>query len=194
MRLAWWFGIFGVLASAAAASVPARPQGNSSAIQASRIAIQQSESAPPSDNYRQVQQRLARGWNTWDVHSVTTQVLLPEGLAIRVGMQHNTTENSDAYLGDALIGRMGKSDEVVTPGPHAWDGSYTELTVAWKGHTWRVQSAHDRKDLVLLVTPLKNEGALPPTVVVSVGMLWNLNSGMVTAGKGPIVTTGANGA
>ena len=36
-------------------------------------------------NMKQCRQRLARGWNTWDVHSVTTQVLLPEGLAIHVG-------------------------------------------------------------------------------------------------------------
>ena len=45
---------------------------------------------PRSAEYAQVQSRLARGWNTWDVHSVATQVLLPEGLAIHVGMKHNT--------------------------------------------------------------------------------------------------------
>ena len=56
--------------------------------------------------YEQVQKRLARGWNTWDVHSVATQVLLPEGLAIHVGMKHNSTLNGDAFLGDALIGRL----------------------------------------------------------------------------------------
>ena len=27
--------------------------------------------------------------NTWDVHSVTTQYLLPEGLAIHIGIEHN---------------------------------------------------------------------------------------------------------
>ena len=70
-----------------------------------------------------MQQRLARGWNTWDVHSVATQVLLPEGLAIHVGMKHNSTLNGDAFLGDALIGRLDKDAEKVTPGPHAWDGS-----------------------------------------------------------------------
>src|ERR1700729_3795410 len=69
----------------------------------SRIAPDSAPVAPVSAEYRAVQKRLAQGWNTWDVHSVTTQVLLPEGLAIRVGMQHNTTENSDPYLGDALI-------------------------------------------------------------------------------------------
>ena len=108
---------------------------------------------------------------------MTTQVLLPEGLAIHVGMKHNTTLNGDAFLGDALIGRLDKGAEVVTPGPHAWDGSYTELTVEWKGHKWRVESAHDGEDLVMLVTPLesKDASALPPTVVFSVArveFLW----------------------
>ena len=64
-----------------------------------------------SVEYAKVQARLARGWNTWDVHSVATQVLLPEGLAIHVGMKHNSTLNGDAYLGDALIGRMDKDAE-----------------------------------------------------------------------------------
>ena len=98
---------------------------------------------PRSAQYEQVQQRLARGWNTWDVHSVATQVLLPEGLAIHVGLKHNSTLNGDAYLGDALIGRLDKDAEKVTPGPHSWDGSYTEADFEWKGHKWRVESAHD---------------------------------------------------
>jgi hypothetical protein len=131
------------------------------------------------------------------VHSVATQVLLPEGLAIHVGMRHNTLFDDDRFLGDVLIGRLDKDAEVVTPGPHAWDGSYTELTVEWKGHKWRVQSAHDGEDLVMLVTPLESRGApvLPPTVVFSVGTLWNLHSGVAVFGKpGRIVTTGVNGA
>jgi len=58
--------------------------------------------APRSAEYARVQNRLARGWNTWDVHSVATRVLLPEGLAIHVGMKHNSSLNGDAFLGDAL--------------------------------------------------------------------------------------------
>ncbi|HLY42595.1 MAG TPA: trehalase family glycosidase [Terracidiphilus sp.] len=128
-----------------------------------------------SAQYEQVQQRLAHGWNTWDVHSVATQVLLPEGLAIHVGLKHNTTEGGDAFLGDALIGRLDEGAEKVTPGPHAWDGSYTDLRIDWKGHSLRIQSAHDGDDLVLLVSPLpsKATSALPPTVVFSVNFLWN---------------------
>ena len=126
-----------------------------------------------SAEYAKVQARLARGWNTWDVHSVATQVLLPEGLAIHVGMKHNSTLNGDAYLGDALIGRMDKDAEVVTPGAHAWDGSYTSADFAWKGHKWRVESAHDGDDLVMLVTPMKKVDVVAPTVVFSVNYLWN---------------------
>ena len=76
-----------------------------------------------------------------------------KGLAIHVGLKHNSTLNGDAYLGDALIGRLDKDAEKVTPGPHAWDGSYTRADFEWKGHKWRVESAHDGNDLVLLVTP-----------------------------------------
>jgi putative isomerase len=150
-------------------------QGGIAARANSRVAAVSEGPGPVSVNYRQVQQRLARGWNTWDVHSVATQVLLPEGLSIHVGLKHNSTLNGDAYLGDALIGKLDKDAEKVTPGPHAWDGSYTDLSIEWKGHKWRVQSAHDGNDLVLLATPVesKSESALAPTIAFSVNYLWN---------------------
>jgi putative isomerase len=146
---------------------------------ASRLAPGPNPILARSESYEQVQQRLARGWNTWDAHSVATQVLLPEGLAIRVGLKHNSTLNGDAYLGDALIGRLEPGAEVVTPGPHTWDGSYTRADFEWKGHTWVLESAHDGTDLVLVIAPLPSEtssattSAVPPTVVFSVGYLWN---------------------
>ncbi len=129
----------------------------------------------PSANYRQVQHRLAQGWNTWDVNSITTQVLLPEGLAIQVGLKHNTTEHGDKFLAGALIGRSEPDAEKVKPGPHAWDGSYTDATIIWMGHDWRIQSAHDGSDLVLLATPLSSgkPHEIPPTIVFAVNFLWN---------------------
>jgi putative isomerase len=133
------------------------------------------EPGPRSTEYNQVRRRLARGWNTWDVHSVATQVLLPEGLAIHAGLKHNSTLNGDAFLGDALIGRLDKDSEKVTPGPHSWDGSYTQADFEWKGHRWRIESAHDGDDLVMLVSPIASDAksALPPTVVFTVDFLWN---------------------
>ncbi len=128
-----------------------------------------------SPEYQSLERRLARGWNTWDVNSVTTEVLLPEGLAIHVNLKHNSTLYGDALLTDTLIGRLSKDAEQVFPGPHAWDGSYTDLRVSWKGHSWRVQSAHAGDDLVLLATPLPSESKEPlaPTVIFAVNNLWN---------------------
>jgi putative isomerase len=131
--------------------------------------------APGSERYRQLQQRLAAGWNTWDVHSVTTQVLLPDGLAIHVGLKHNTTLSQEAFLGDALIGRLTPDAEQVFPGPHSWEGSYTDLRLSWKGHELRLQTAHDGSNLVLLATPLPSRplSPLPATIVFSVNYLWD---------------------
>jgi putative isomerase len=140
----------------------------------SRLAPDRVSAPPRSPEYQQVQHRLAQGWNTWDVHSVATQVLLPEGVAIHVGVEHNSTEFGDAYLQDALIGRLNPGAEQVTPGPHSWDGSYTDLRIDWHGDVWRIRSAHaGGRDLVLLVTPIHASTALPPTVVFSVDFLWN---------------------
>jgi hypothetical protein len=131
---------------------------------------------PESANYKLLQRRLARGWNTWDVHSVTTYVLLPEGLAIHIGIKHNTTLFGDLFLQNVLIGRHEADAEQVIPGAHTWDGSYTDARVSWKGENWRIQSAHEGGDLALLVTPLpaQTASAMPPTIVFSVDYLWNL--------------------
>jgi putative isomerase len=131
--------------------------------------------APASTQYQLVQRRLATGWNTWDVHSVTTQVLLPDGLAIHVGLKHNSTLYSDAFLGDALIGRQTPGAEQVFPGPHSWEGSYTDLRLSWKGHDLRLQTAHDGGNLVMLATPLPSPplSAVPATIVFSVNYLWD---------------------
>jgi hypothetical protein len=142
--------------------------------QRSRSAAQE-PLAPASAQYREVQKRLATGWNTWDVHSVTTQVLLPDGLAIHVGLKHNSTLYSDAFLGDALIGRQTPGAEQVFPGPHSWEGSYTDLRLSWKGHEFRLQTAHDGGKLVMLATPLSSPSlsAVPATIVFSVNYLWD---------------------
>jgi hypothetical protein len=142
--------------------------------QRSRSAAQQ-PIAPASARYQQVQKRLATGWNTWDAHSVTTQVLLPDGLAIHVGLKHNSTLYSDAFLGDALIGRQTPGAEQVFPGPHSWEGSYTDLRLSWKGHDLRLQTAHEGENLVMLATPLPSPSlsAVPATIVFSVNYLWD---------------------
>jgi hypothetical protein len=98
-----------------------------------------------------------------------------------VGLKHNSTLNGDAFLRDALIGRLEKDAEKVTPGPHSWDGRYTSADLEWKGHKWRIQTGSSERELSIYVTPLPapDASALPPTLVIWVDYLWN-RKGSVT--------------
>jgi hypothetical protein len=124
------------------------------------------------NEYDALQKKLARGWNTWNTRSVLSHVLLPEGFALNLGMRDYVTRR---YLKEALIGRQGQQEADVYPGPHAYDGSYTELTLKWLGNEARVQSAVVGEDLVLLVTPLGRhpDARRSPLLVVESGILWN---------------------
>jgi len=128
-----------------------------------------------SPKYARIQEGLQHGWNTWNTNTVASEVLLPEGLEIRIGIKQNSTLNSNSFLPTTLIGRQGKDDEQVLPGPHAYDGSYSELSLAWRGYRVKMQSAHAGPDLVMLVTPLSKPlpSSLATTAVFSAGLLWN---------------------
>ncbi len=129
--------------------------------------------AGSSAEYRAVQARLARGWNTWDVRSVAAHVLLPEGFTIRVGLKRMSSLNSDAFLADPLIGRQGKGAESVFPEARTWNGSYTSVRVSWRGHEFRLETAHAGDGLVILATPLGSPGRIVPALVISAGILWD---------------------
>jgi len=148
-----------------------------------------------SRQYSELQKRLAAGWNTWDVHSVASHVLLPTGLAVRISIDRKTTLNGDAVLTDPLIGRWAQDAEQVLPGPHAWDGSYTDLRILWRGLDVRIQSAHEGADLVLLVTPLNRQKptAFPPIMIMSVAYLWN-KPGTVATLDNHVTARGPSGA
>ncbi len=51
--------------------------------------------------YEQIQEQVARGWNTWDTRSVLTQVLLPEALGLSFGLKeyHRGTSLRTAQIG-----------------------------------------------------------------------------------------------
>ncbi len=125
--------------------------------------------------YRSVQKRLARGWNTWDTRSVLSHVLLPEALRVRLGVKNYA---SSSFLTEAFVLRTPPDQQdafnqaQVFPGPHAYDGSYTELRVRWQGIELDIRSAHDGDDWVLLVEPVAMT-AYPATLVAEAGILYN---------------------
>jgi putative isomerase len=122
-----------------------------------------------NSQYDELKYRLAQGWNTWNTRSVLSHVLLPDAFAINLCLKEYVGRH---YLKEALIGRHQEYEERIFPGPHAYDGSYTELRLLWQGLEMIVQSARKGKDLVILVTPLSSHKK-SPLLVVEAGILWN---------------------
>ncbi len=131
------------------------------------------------NEYAELKRRLAHGWNTWNTRSVLSHVLLPQGFAVNLGIKEYA---SGKYLKEALIGRFGDDEEQIHPGAHAYDASYTELNLKWRGIEIVVESAVVEDDLVLLVTPVKNQ-MYPPTLVIETGMLWNRPGALALEGE-----------
>jgi neutral trehalase len=112
--------------------------------------------------------KLIQGWNTWNTRSVLSQVLLPESFSINLAIK----DRLGNILEETLIGRdhYGSKERVI-PGPHAYDGSYTELEFEWHNIKLRVQSASVNNELYLLVSPLNL--AQGDSLIITPRMLWN---------------------
>lgn len=128
---------------------------------------------------------LASGWNTWNTRSVLSHVQLPSGLALNLSFCHY---GMLAVVTDAVFGTkeqratagvrlaptgIAAKQICVRPGPHAYDGRYTALTVTLGEVTITVETAHAGADLVVLVCATKPDFR-PPALVVDAGYLWNL--------------------
>jgi len=108
-----------------------------------------------------------------------------------VGLKHNSTLYADAFLPNVQIGLRGKDEEDVVPGPHTWDGSYTELRFTWRGHEVLLQTAHDGEDLVMLATPGAPKTSVLPSLIISAGILWNRPGGAAKSGDHIEFTNGS---
>ncbi len=121
--------------------------------------------------YREIQRRLASGWNTWDSRSVMRFVRLPDGLTVDLGLKRNSWLEED-HLEEALIGRRDPEAERIRPGLHAADGSYLEYDLEWKGLRLRVEAGRDSGDFVALVEPSgPSESSFE--LIVGAGLAWN---------------------
>jgi putative isomerase len=126
----------------------------------------------PEDNYREIQEKLKTGWGTFNNKNVLSHVLLPEGLALNIGIKTHEL-GQDNYLSKTLISSRGTSTATVHPGYKSYDGSYSELTLTWNALVFRIESATtDDQDLMLLITPLKIRDSIP-SAILETGFLWN---------------------
>jgi putative isomerase len=130
---------------------------------------------------KELNTRLCKGWNTWNTPSVLSHVFLPACFAINLQLLNHKSRDT---LKQTLIGRENyDTKEHVIPGPHAYDGSYTELIVDWRSIRVKVQSASKNGQLFLLISPLSY---LPDdSIIVSPKMLWG-RQGNITVNNGKI--------
>jgi hypothetical protein len=124
----------------------------------------------PEEYYNEMQRKLASGWNTWNTRSVLSHVFLPGCFAVNLELNDI---RSGGILEEALIGRRGNDVENVIPGPHSYNGSYTELTVDWKNIEVNVKTAAEGKDLAIIVTPLKGQES--GKLLINPKILWGKN-------------------
>ncbi len=120
--------------------------------------------------YRDLQKRLCKGWNTWYNHSFTSHVLLPEGFSINLCVARpglwETGFLREMYKSSKSLPRP----EEVLPGLRSDDGSYTSVEVKFKDEVLEIQSAVDGDDQLILVTPVKPG---KNQLIVEAGLPWD---------------------
>lgn len=124
--------------------------------------------------YEELKRNYIQGWKTWNVNSVLSHVHMPDGLALNLCFREYA---SGGYLRESLIGRFGEKQERVAkeniiPRYHTLDDSYTWVTLAWCDLQFEIESAVDKDELYLLVTPVKSQPK-PAMAVLEAGFLWD---------------------
>lgn len=148
--------------------------------------------------------KLARGWNTWDTRSVLRHVLLPEGLAISFGFAANDKMvwlHGDVFPGRKVLGRtpgtlltsmdkklpLGDALEV-RPGLHAYDGSFTQLTVDLRGAKYEIETAAEGETFVAIVKPIDPD-QWSRTLTIEANLLWNRRGVIDHGAKNELIAT-----
>jgi hypothetical protein len=118
--------------------------------------------------YKELQQKLGSGWNTWYANSFLSHVLLPEGFSINLCL---TQPGNQEYVRNFYkAADIHKRPEKIIPGLRSDDGSYTSITVIYKGETIFIQTAAEGGEQYILVSPVQ---AKENYLVVEAGLLWN---------------------
>lgn len=111
------------------------------------------------NNYIELKNSYIKGWKTWNVNSVFSYVHFPDGLVLNLGFKEY---REGGFLREALIGRFqDKSrrtpNEVLFPGKHAIDDSYTSMTMKWCDMEVLVETAVEKDEIYILLTPLQKQ-------------------------------------
>ena len=143
-------------------------------------------------NYTTLKMSYMTGWHTWNVRSVLSHVHMPDGFAVNIAFKEYREGH---YLKETLVGRFANEygrepAETAVPGLHAFDESYTEMSLNWCDMEIRVESSVINGELLLLITPVKKQ-MRPAMLVLEGGFLWGRpgwveNSHHVLIGHSPV--------
>jgi len=139
----------------------------------------------PAENINALQHSLAKGWNTWDTYSQVSFTHMPEGNTINLVLKEY--RNSNIMRNPLLY----KAEQHITLGAHSDDGSFTDLMLEWEKMQFRIQSATDGDNIVILVSPLNVKSLKPPVLVAEAGFVWQM-SGTVSKNDDKISWTSGN--
>jgi len=126
----------------------------------SRVSLAGGAGTGASKEYVELNKRLRTGWNTWDAGNVLSQIFLPEGFAITLEIESQGQKIAGPHLGKYEIRGLD-----ITPGGHAYDGSYTEMTIHWNAMNIKVQTAAAGQDIVILLSNDKPNASATLTVI-----------------------------
>lgn len=128
--------------------------------------------------YRALQHKLCRGWNTWSANSVLAHVFLPDGFALTLGLK--SAGMGHAYQNTFFqANETAKRPERIRLGPHSDDGFYSELTLEMNTsgrdstNVALVQSAVENGEQHILVSVQKRAPLRPEHLIIETGYYWN---------------------
>jgi len=136
------------------------------------------------------------GWNTLNINSMLSYVLMPYGFEIFLGLKEY---GSADYLSGALMGRVGSvespqrhdnSFEQIHPGAHSFNGDFTSLKLSWRNIDISVQAAVEGDNLYIYIEPETTQ-VKTPLLIAGTGILWNMKG--TQRKEGEILSADFNG-
>lgn len=137
-----------------------------------------------NSNYEELKKTYIQGWKTWNVNSVLSHVYMPDGMALNLCFREYA---SGGYLRESLIGRFleehGRTPkENIIPQYHTLDDSYTWVTLEWCNLQFEIESAAEKDEIYLLITPVKFQPK-PAMAVLESGFLWDRTGSLIKKGN-----------
>jgi hypothetical protein len=133
--------------------------------------------------YKQLQDKLCKGWNTWYNNSMLSHVYLPEGFSINICLSGGGNKYGGyKYLRENFkVSKQLNRPEELIPGLRSDDGSYTSLILKWQNNEIKIESASAGDDIVFLISPI--DVKTNPAIVVEAGISFNKEGELMREGN-----------